>query len=123
MRGAGSMCASSSSRCENNCDIHDEHHGTGGETGRRQSAPREPPEPRPSWRPPHSCNIRATADFNGERQEGFGLFQVTQRDGRRFSFGAGLPRASVGAAEPGGPHWRTGPPGPLLPAAGPRAWR
>lgn len=29
--------------------------------------------------------LRRNADFNGERQEGFGLYQVTQRDGERWS--------------------------------------
>lgn len=29
--------------------------------------------------------LRRNADFNGERQDGFGLYQVTQRDGERWS--------------------------------------
>jgi choline dehydrogenase-like flavoprotein len=29
--------------------------------------------------------LRTNADFNGERQEGFGLYQVTQRKGERWS--------------------------------------
>lgn len=37
--------------------------------------------------------LRQTQDFNGERQEGFGLYQVTQRDGERWS-------ASRGYVEP-----------------------
>ncbi len=31
------------------------------------------------------CHFRENPDFNGESQEGVGLFQVTQRDGKRFS--------------------------------------
>ncbi len=31
------------------------------------------------------CQFARNADFNGETQDGIGLYQVTQRDGRRFS--------------------------------------
>ena len=31
------------------------------------------------------CQLPENADFNGERQEGVGLYQVTQKEGRRFS--------------------------------------
>ncbi|MGB7369786.1 GMC family oxidoreductase [Erythrobacter sp.] len=37
--------------------------------------------------------LRTTSDFNGERQDGFGLYQVTQRNGERWS-------ASRGYVEP-----------------------
>ncbi len=33
--------------------------------------------------------LRRNADFNGEHQEGFGLYQVTQRDGERWSAARG----------------------------------
>lgn len=33
--------------------------------------------------------LRTNPDFNGERQEGFGLYQVTQRDGERWSAARG----------------------------------
>ena len=33
--------------------------------------------------------LRTNSDFNGERQEGFGLYQVTQRDGERWSAARG----------------------------------
>lgn len=33
--------------------------------------------------------LRTNNDFNGERQEGFGLYQVTQRDGERWSAARG----------------------------------
>ena len=33
--------------------------------------------------------LRTNDDFNGERQEGFGLYQVTQRDGERWSAARG----------------------------------
>ncbi|MFN4203518.1 MAG: GMC family oxidoreductase [Tabrizicola sp.] len=32
-----------------------------------------------------ACGLPGTRDFNGAAQEGVGLYQVTQRDGRRFS--------------------------------------
>ena len=32
-----------------------------------------------------ALQLRPNDDFNGERQEGFGLYQVTQRDGERWS--------------------------------------
>lgn len=32
-----------------------------------------------------SLQLRGNADFNGERQEGFGIYQVTQRNGERWS--------------------------------------
>lgn len=69
---------------ENNCDIHDEHHGVEGELAVAHLRHANPLS--------HAF-VEAAAqlqyprndDFNGARQEGFGLFQVTQRDGRRFS--------------------------------------
>ncbi|MCG6115408.1 MAG: choline dehydrogenase [Mesorhizobium sp.] len=69
---------------ENNCDIHDGHHGTEGElavANLRHANPLSHAFVEAAAQLQYSRN----ADFNGERQEGFGLFQVTQRDGRRFS--------------------------------------
>ena len=38
-----------------------------------------------SSRPRGSCRFRANDDFNGARQEGVGLYQVTQKGGERWS--------------------------------------
>ena len=48
-----------------------------------------------------SCSCRATDDFNGAAQEGVGLYQVTQKNGERWSAArAYLPPEVAHAAEP-----------------------
>lgn len=69
---------------EDNRAITDDHHGQGGPL--TVSNLRHPnPLSRDFVRAGAECQWPVNADFNGERQEGVGLYQVTQRDGRRFS--------------------------------------
>jgi choline dehydrogenase len=42
----------------------------------------------------HESGFEANADFNGPRQEGFGWYQVTQKNGARWSTAAGYLRAA-----------------------------
>ena len=44
------------------------------------------------------CGYPSNADFNGANQEGFGLYQVTQKNGARCSAAAGYLRAARGRA-------------------------
>jgi len=69
---------------ENNCDIHDEHHGIGGELA-VANLRHVNPLSHAFVEAAAQLQYPRNADFNGDRQEGFGHFQVTQRDGRRFS--------------------------------------
>ncbi|MFJ6263060.1 GMC family oxidoreductase [Rhodococcus erythropolis] len=71
-------------RSENNADIDDDYHGQDG--GLHVTRDR--------WISPHatafvdaavSAGIERNDDFNGARQDGAGLFQVTSHDGRRCS--------------------------------------
>jgi choline dehydrogenase len=71
-------------RMEANTGIADEHHGTKGElsvSDLRHVNPLSHAFIEAAGQLQHARN----PDFNGASQEGFGLFQVTQRDGRRFS--------------------------------------
>jgi choline dehydrogenase len=69
---------------EDNRSIQDEHHGAAGPlTVSDQTQPN--PLSRAFVQAGVQCQIPANPDFNGDRQEGVGLYQVTQRDGRRFS--------------------------------------
>jgi choline dehydrogenase-like flavoprotein len=45
-----------------------------------------------------ACGYPANRDFNGAQQEGFGLYQVTQKNGARCSTAAGYLRAARGRA-------------------------
>ncbi|MBM5812933.1 MAG: glucose-methanol-choline oxidoreductase [Gammaproteobacteria bacterium] len=62
----------------------DEYHGTGGEL-----AVSDPASPVPASlafvEAAIACGLRANPDFNGAEQDGAGLYQVTQRNGRRCS--------------------------------------
>ena len=49
-------------------------------------------------------------DFNGARQLGVGLYQVTQKDGARCSAAVGVPQSGEVAAQPHHPHRRAGQP-------------
>ncbi len=41
-------------------------------------------------------------DYNNGKQEGFGYYQVTQKNGRRWSTARGVPRSGARPAEPAG---------------------
>lgn len=60
------------------------HHGVGGEL-RVEDQRRPSPLTRLFVEAAMEAGIPPNPDFNGERQEGVGLFQVTQRRGRRWS--------------------------------------
>ncbi len=69
---------------EDNQSLHDDHHGRGGPLS---VSDLDQPNPlsRAFLRAGAECQLPQTADFNGATQEGLGLYQVTQRHGRRFS--------------------------------------
>jgi choline dehydrogenase len=81
-------------RSEDNAEIHDEYHGTGGElhvTCKR-------------WMSPHgrefvdaavATGIKPNDDFNGATQEGAGVFQATVKDGRRWSAASAFLRPAM----------------------------
>jgi choline dehydrogenase-like flavoprotein len=71
-------------RMEANADLADEHHGTEGELA---VADLRHPNPLSLAfvEAASQLQLPRNRDFNGASQEGFGLYQVTQRDGRRFS--------------------------------------
>ncbi len=69
---------------EDNRAITDDHHGQGGPL--TVSNLRQPnPLSRDFVRAGAECQIPVNPDFNGAGQDGVGLYQVTQRVGRRFS--------------------------------------
>jgi choline dehydrogenase-like flavoprotein len=81
-------------RSEDNAEIHDEYHGTGGELH----------VTRKRWLSPHgrefvdaavAAGIKANDDFNGASQDGAGVFQVTVKDGRRWSAASAFLRPAM----------------------------
>lgn len=69
---------------EDNRALADDHHGQGGPlTVSNLTQPN--PLSRAFVKAGEHCQIPANPDFNGDRQAGLGLYQVTQRDGRRLS--------------------------------------
>lgn len=71
-------------RSEDNAEIHDEYHGTGGELH----------VTRKRWMSSHgrefvdaavTVGLKPNDDFNGATQDGAGVFQTTTKDGRRWS--------------------------------------
>ena len=69
---------------EDNRAIADDHHGKGGPlTVSDLTHPN--PLSRAFVAAGGECQIPTNTDFNGASQEGVGLYQVTQRDGQRFS--------------------------------------
>ena len=69
---------------EGNTALADAHHGTSGPlavTNLRQVNPLS----RAFVQAGVECQLHDNPDFNGARQDGVGIYQVTQRDGRRFS--------------------------------------
>lgn len=78
-------------RAEDNETFSNEFHGTGGPLGvRDQINPH--PITKVFVRAAQEAGLPFNADFNGSRQEGCGLYQVTQRDGRRCSAAVGYLR-------------------------------
>jgi choline dehydrogenase-like flavoprotein len=69
---------------EDNRALHDDHHGQGGPLTVSDLAHPNPLS-RAFVRAGAECQLPETPDFNGDSQEGVGLYQVTQRNGRRFS--------------------------------------
>jgi choline dehydrogenase-like flavoprotein len=69
---------------EGNTDLDDEHHGTTGPLSVSDLRAVNPLS-RAFVAAGQECQHLATPDFNGASQEGVGLYQVTQKDGRRFS--------------------------------------
>jgi choline dehydrogenase len=69
---------------EDNRALSDDHHGLGGLlTVSNLTQPN--PLSQAFVRAGAECQYPVNADFNGATQDGVGLYQVTQRDGRRFS--------------------------------------
>jgi len=69
---------------EGNIGIADAHHGTKGPLC-VSNLVHPNPLSRAFVQAGMECQLPENADFNGERQEGVGLYQVTQKEGRRFS--------------------------------------
>ncbi|MGI9450390.1 MAG: GMC family oxidoreductase, partial [Geminicoccaceae bacterium] len=75
-------------RAEDNNRLADRYHGTGGPLGASdQISPH--PLSRAFVRAAQQAGLPANTDFNGEEQEGAGLYQVTQRKARRCSTAVG----------------------------------
>jgi choline dehydrogenase-like flavoprotein len=69
---------------EDNAGLADDHHGQGGPLT-VSNLPDPNPLSRAFVEAGAACQIPRNPDFNGADQAGLGLYQVTQRDGRRFS--------------------------------------
>ena len=75
-------------RAEDNQCFSNEYHGTGGPLGvSDQTSPH--PITKVFLRAAQEAGLPFNPDFNGERQEGCGLYQVTQRNARRCSTAVG----------------------------------
>jgi choline dehydrogenase-like flavoprotein len=71
-------------RAENNEEIHDAFHGAGGPlyvAGLRT----DNPVPHVFVEAARQCQLPLNRDFNGAEQEGVGVYQVTQKNGERWS--------------------------------------
>jgi choline dehydrogenase-like flavoprotein len=81
-------------RAEDNNRLADDYHGTGGPLGASDLI-----SPHPLSRAfvlaAQEAGLAPNADFNGARQEGAGLYQVTQRDARRCSTAVGYLRPAM----------------------------
>jgi choline dehydrogenase-like flavoprotein len=69
---------------EGNTALADDHHGTGGPLSVSDLRHANPLS-RAFVAAGVECQHAETRDFNGARQDGVGLYQVTQKDGQRFS--------------------------------------
>jgi choline dehydrogenase-like flavoprotein len=82
-------------RAEDNDRLADPFHGTGGPLG--VSDPLSPhPLSRVFVRAAQQAGLPFNPDFNGARQEGCGLYQVTQRHARRCSAAVGYLKPAMG---------------------------
>jgi choline dehydrogenase len=82
-------------RSEDNERGASEYHGAGGPLSVIDSRSRNPMAE--AWvEGAQETGLAANDDFNGERQDGVGLYQVTQRDGMRCSTAAGFLRPVLG---------------------------
>jgi choline dehydrogenase len=81
-------------RSEDNERGESEYHGTGGPLSVCDSRSRNPMSE--AWvAAAAETGLPENDDFNAERQEGVGLYQVTQRDGMRWSTAAGFLRPAL----------------------------
>jgi choline dehydrogenase len=69
---------------EGNSALADDHHGTSGPLT-VSDLRHVNPLSRAFVQAGIQCQLHSNTDFNGARQDGVGLYQVTQKDGRRFS--------------------------------------
>jgi choline dehydrogenase len=69
---------------EGNAGLADDHHGTSGPLT-VSDLRHVNPLSRAFVQAGVQCQLHHNPDFNGARQDGVGLYQVTQKDGRRFS--------------------------------------
>lgn len=81
-------------RSENNLRGEDQYHGTGGPLDVRESVSMHPLATA-FVEAARQAGHEANPDFNGARQEGVGRFQVTQRDGLRWSTAAAFLRPAM----------------------------
>jgi choline dehydrogenase len=80
-------------RSEDNDTLAGEYHGTGGPLGVSTPAPQ--PLTRVFVQACQQAGIPHTADFNGPRQAGAGVYQTTTRDARRCSAAVGYLRPAL----------------------------
>ncbi|HLL29147.1 MAG TPA: choline dehydrogenase [Xanthobacteraceae bacterium] len=71
-------------RAENNEAIRDSFHGSGGPLN-VATLRTDNPVPRAFVEAARQCQLPVNVDFNGAEQEGVGLYQVTQKNGERWS--------------------------------------
>ncbi len=96
-------------RSENNEDLRDGISRCRRPIERRRASHRQSRSLIFSLRRQASANFRSTNDFNGAEQEGVGLYQVTQKNGERWSAARAYMHTAPRAAEPVGDHparWR-----------------
>src|SRR3954469_1585033 len=81
-------------RSEDNERGESEYHGSGGELSVSDSRSRNPMSQ--AWvEAATETGLARNDDFNGERQDGVGLYQVTQRNGMRWSTAAAFLRPAL----------------------------
>ena len=94
-------------RAEDNVRGPSEYHGAGGPL--RVSEQRSPrPLNRRLLAATEATGIRRIPDYNGPEQDGVSMFQVTQKNGQRFSAADAYLRPARVAPEPRGAHGRDG---------------
>ena len=83
--GAGTTCCPTSCAPRTTSAAPSEFHGAGGPLPVSEARAAQRDAARRSWRPPTRRACPRNEDFNDGEQDGFGYYQVTQRDGRRAS--------------------------------------